>query len=175
MKRTIVFTVAGLLAAALTSCDSSDPVLSSEMSGEMAFAKTDCGGEIALNQSIPLRLIGPGVSSGSTTGAIKGTVQFGVGPSPILIRDMLSVSIKFDALVEVFDGTNRTWTFSGNSTDQIALGATDPGFFLRKYTAPGLTAQSPAMVLYVQYLVDGCNIAVNSMWAVEGGLRTSEK
>ena len=177
MKRTIAFTLAGLLIAALTACDSSDPVLSSEMSGDVAgdvsFEKTSCAGSIPLAQSVSLRLIGPNATSGGTTGSINGKIRYAVGPSPVLIHDMFSVSLKFEAEIEAFDGTNRTWNFSGNSTDQIAILATDPGFFLKEYQAPGQTAQSPVVTLYVEYSVDGCNVAVHNMWAVEGGLRTS--
>ncbi len=172
MKWTFAVAIAGLLATALTSCDSTDPVASQEVSGEDVFAKARCGGQIALEQNIPLRLIGPISASSGTSGFISGSAMYGVEPSPILIRDMVSASIQFDAAVHALDGTDRVWTFSGTSTDQVALSVADPTLLLKEYRAPVTSAQSTRVTLYVQYEVTNCRVTVRNMWAVEGGLRT---
>jgi hypothetical protein len=175
MKRTFVVAIAGLLAAALTSCDSTDPVASQEISGESVLAKANCGGEIALEQSIPLQLIGPVVSSQSQSGFISGSAVYGVGPSPILIRDMVSVSIQFQASVHALDGTDRVWNFSGTSTDQVALSVSDPTLLVKEYRTPLLSSQSRPFILYVRYEVTNCRVTVHSMWAAEGGLSISSE
>ena len=172
MKWTLVVAIAGLLATALSSCDSTDPVVSQEFSGEAVLAKANCGGQITLEQNIPLQLIGPISSSSSTSGFISGSAIYGVEPSPILIRDMVSVSIQFDAALHALDGTDRFWIFSGTSTDQVAPSVADPTLLVKEYRMPVASSQSPVVILYVQYEVTTCRVTVHSMWAVEGGLRT---
>ncbi len=170
MKWTFVVAIAGLMATALNSCDTSDPVASPEVSVDDVFAKANCSGRIPLDQNIPLSLNGPVLSSNGQSAYINGGATYSVAPSPILVRDMVSVSLEFNAVLQTLDGPDRAWIFSGRSTDQVQLSAADPTFLTKAYRTPALSDGSPVMTLYVRYEVTNCKISVHSMWAAEGGV-----
>jgi hypothetical protein len=172
MKRTIVVAAIGL-ATIMVGCEGTDPVISPETSQSVEFDKANCSAEIPLDQIIPLDLMAPTPTPSSELGAVDGNVIYGVGPSPVLLRDMVSVSLQFNATLTSLEGTNQTWVFSGSSTDQISLTVSDPTLLIKEYRTPGITAQSPVVTLFVKYTVTECEVKVHSMWAVEGGIRTS--
>jgi hypothetical protein len=123
MKWTFVVAIVALLAASLTSCDSSDPVVATEPAAELALGtaelalgKASCAAQIELDENVAVRFSGPSISNGANYAALKGTLTYNVSPSPILVRDMVSVTIGLDGILESLDATDRVWAFSGKST-----------------------------------------------------------
>ena len=135
------------------------------------FEKANCSGRIPLDQNIPLSLNGPVLSSNSESGYISGDATYSVSPSPILVRDMVSVALVFSAVLQTVDGAERAWIFSATSTDQVELSAADPTILIKTYRTPTLSSGAPAMTLYVRYEVTDCKVSIHSMWAVEGAGR----
>ncbi len=167
MKRTFVIATVVLLAATLNSCDSSDTVTSPGFSGDAALSKARCGGDIVLRENIPLGVIENNPLASDRFAFINGKVTYGVGPSPILMRDMVSVSLDLDAELHPLDGTDQIWMFSGKSTDQVALSSAGPTFLAKEYQAREL-----AITLYVLFEITSCKVTVEEMWAVRDGRST---
>jgi hypothetical protein len=169
MKWTFVVAIAGLLASTLTSCDSSDPVVASEPTAEFALGKAKCAAQIVLDENVAIHFSGPSISNGPSYAGFKGTLTYNVTPSPILVRDMVSVTIDFDGILDSFDATDRVWAFSGKSTDQVALSISDPTYLVKAYHTPLASLQAAQMTLFVRYEISDCKVSVESIWAVEGG------
>jgi hypothetical protein len=168
MKRTFVVATAVFLVATLNSCDTADTVTPTEVSGSSALSKAKCGGDIVLSGNIPLGVIEINPLASDQFAFINGKATYGVAPSPILMRDMVSVSLDLNAELHPLDGTDQIWLFSGKTTDQVALSNAGPTFLQKEYQARGL-----AITLYVRYEISACKVTVEEMWAVRDGRSTA--
>jgi hypothetical protein len=165
MKTTVVVAIAFLVAATLNSCDTGDTVTAPLASETMAIQKTaQCGGTIDLGEIIPFSQIEIDGRSSDQFAYLDGSVSYGSVLLPILVRDMVSLSLNLKASLHPLNGTEPIWEFAGKSTDQVALSFSGPTFLVKAYeTGSGPTTAT----LFVRYEVTKCKVTIDEMWATK--------
>ena len=164
MKSTIVIAAAILLAAALNSCDTGDPVTAPEASATSALNKAQCGGTIDLGEIIPFSTVEIEGKASDQFVYVDGNVQYAVELLPILARDVVSLSLVFKASLHPLNGTEPIWELSGKSTEQVVLSLAGPTSLVKSYS----TGDQPTKVtLFVRYEVTKCKVTVSEMWATK--------
>ena len=173
MKR-IMFTLALVSSVLVIGCNDSAPVGPETIQPADGVAKAlvpaplPNRGKITLDRTVPLSITP--INSPPNLGYLTGTAKFTVAPSPILVRDYVTVSLSMQATLKSLtttSGAGRTWFFAGESNDQVlASDAGVPAFFVKTYEVNNPTDPIPAysMKLNIKYKILSGIVSVESVW-----------
>jgi len=125
-------------------------------------------GKITLDRTVQLSITPTNATP--NLGFLTGTAKFKVGPSPILVRDYLSVDLSMQATLKevsgTASGTGATRVFSGESTDQVlAPSAGTPAFIVKSYEVQNTDpVPGSSMTLNIKYMILSGAVSVQSIW-----------
>ena len=157
------FTVFIAVTAAIIGCESPAPLETWSLPQDDVLMKALCQGVITIDEEIPFITIEINPVDVHPTAQVSGTVKYIIGPSPILGRDMVSLTLTVDATLRPLNGPGPNWNFHSVSTEPVQISAKEPTLLSKEYSSgrPGWS-----VTLHIEYEVRKCNVVAKSIWAV---------